>query len=135
MYNYSQNLIVHLSIHQRFYDGILSWVRAFLQELFRWIVDYSIIQILEDTPRLKKSDFILTENYDIRLRERTAKLLIEKIRLNFNSKVPYKGKNCSFSNILHENILRLANYITDKTEKLRFDVPKFEIERNDAAIL
>jgi len=106
-----------------------------LQELFRWIIDYSIIQLLEDTPKLKKSDFILTENYNIRLRERTAKLLIEKIRLNFNSKAPYKGKNYTFSNILHENILRLANHIMDKTEKISFDVPKLEIKRNDDVIL
>jgi len=106
-----------------------------LQELFRWIVDYSIIQLLEDTPKLKKSDFILTENYNIRLRERTAKLLIEKIRLNFNSKAPYKGKNYSFSNILHENILRLANYIMNKSEKISFDVPRLEIKRNDDVIL
>ncbi|MEM2161136.1 MAG: CRISPR-associated endonuclease Cas1, partial [Candidatus Nitrosotenuis sp.] len=106
-----------------------------LQELFRWIVDYSIIQLLEDAPKLKKSDFILTENYNIRLRERTAKLLIEKIRLNFNSKAPYKGKNYSFSNILHENILRLANHIMDKTEKIIFDVPKLEIKRNDDVTL
>jgi CRISPR-associated protein Cas1 len=106
-----------------------------LQELFRWIVDYSIIQLLEDTPKLKNSDFILTENYNIRLRERTAKLLIEKIRLNFNSKAPYKGKNYSFSNILHENVLRLANYITDKTEKINFDVPKLGIKRNDDVTL
>ncbi|HXG73358.1 MAG TPA: CRISPR-associated endonuclease Cas1 [Candidatus Nitrosotenuis sp.] len=106
-----------------------------LQELFRWIIDYSIIQLLESTPKLKKSDFILTENYNIRLREKTAKLLIERIRLNFNSKAPYKGKNYTFSNILHETILRLANYITDKTEKISFDVPKLEIKRNDDVTL
>lgn len=106
-----------------------------LQELFRWIIDYSIIQLLEDAPKLKKSDFILTENYNIRLREKTAKLLIDKIRLNFNSKAPYKGKNYTFSNILHENILRLANYIMDKTEKINFDVPRLEINRNDDVIL
>src|SRR5437879_2331357 len=34
-----------------------------IQELFRWIIDYSVIQLLEEQPKLKKTDFILTENY------------------------------------------------------------------------
>ena len=48
-----------------------------LQELFRYVIDYSVIELLET--KLKKSDFIVTENYHVRLRPKTAKLLIEKI--------------------------------------------------------
>jgi CRISPR-associated protein Cas1 len=55
-----------------------------LQELFRYIVDYSVIELLETG--LKKSDFITTENYHIRLKPNTAKLLIEKIENNFNNR-------------------------------------------------
>ena len=40
-----------------------------LLELYRWIVDLSVLQLLEDK-KLKKSDFIVTENYHIRLRSR-----------------------------------------------------------------
>jgi len=54
-----------------------------LQELFRYIVDYSVIEVLESG--LKKSDFISTENYHIRLRPNTAKLLVEKIKEQFQS--------------------------------------------------
>lgn len=50
-----------------------------LQELGRWLIDLSVIQLLEEK-KLKKSDFIVTENYNIRLRESTAKALIEKVR-------------------------------------------------------
>lgn len=50
-----------------------------IQELFRWLVDLSVIELLEEK-KLKKNDFIVTENYHIRLRENTAKLLIEKIK-------------------------------------------------------
>lgn len=49
-----------------------------LQELFRYVVDYSVIQVLESD--LKKSDFITTENYQSRLRPDKAKNLIEKSR-------------------------------------------------------
>ena len=37
-----------------------------IQELYRWLVDLSVIQLLEEK-KLKKADFIVTENYNIRL--------------------------------------------------------------------
>jgi len=49
-----------------------------IQELFRWIIDVLAVQLLEER-KIKKSDFIITENYHIRLDEDVAKLLIEKI--------------------------------------------------------
>ena len=70
------------------------------QELFRWIIDLSVIQLLESTPKIKKSDFIITENYHIRLKDSVAHLLINKIKDNFRIKVPYKGKNYFYENIL-----------------------------------
>jgi len=106
-----------------------------IMELFRWIVDYSVIQLLEDSTRPKKSDFIVTENYNIRLRENTAKSLIEKIKNNFNSRVSYKGKNYSYQTILQDNVSNLANFVLGKSEKIEFAVPKLEIKRNDSASL
>ncbi|MEM0106857.1 MAG: CRISPR-associated endonuclease Cas1, partial [Candidatus Micrarchaeaceae archaeon] len=43
-----------------------------VQELYRRLVDLSVIQLLEEK-KLKKTDFIVTENYNIRLRENTVK--------------------------------------------------------------
>ena len=37
-----------------------------IQELFRWIIDVSVTQLLEEK-KIKKSDFIITENYHTRL--------------------------------------------------------------------
>ena len=39
-----------------------------IQELFRWLIDVSVIQLLEEK-KIKKSDFIVTENYHARLGE------------------------------------------------------------------
>lgn len=105
-----------------------------LQELFRWLVDYSVIQLLEDQT-LKKSDFIITENYHTRLRETSAKLLIEKIRNNFNLKVPYKGKNFAYQNILYDTITQLAHFISDKKKTVDCTIPKLKINRDDTMIL
>src|SRR5579875_3104437 len=49
-----------------------------LQELFRYVVNYSVMELLDT--KMKKSDFITTENYHIRLKPDTAKLLIDKIK-------------------------------------------------------
>lgn len=103
-----------------------------IQELFRWLIDYSLVQLLEEY-QLKKSDFIITENYHIRLKENIAKLLIEKIRANFNRKVPYKNKNYAYQNILYDNVQKLANYVSEKDGKsLEFNVPKLTIANNDS---
>ena len=56
-----------------------------IQELFRWLIDVSVIQLLEEK-RINKSDFVITENQHTRLGENVAKMLIEKINSNFNGK-------------------------------------------------
>ncbi|NDB51930.1 MAG: CRISPR-associated endonuclease Cas1, partial [Nitrososphaeria archaeon] len=84
---------------------------------------------------LQKSDFIVTESYHMRLRESGAKLLIEKIRINFNRKAPYKDKNSTYQNILYDNVQQLANFISDKNKRIEFVVSKMEINRDDTVLL
>jgi len=102
-----------------------------IQELFRWLIDVSVIQLSEEKS-IKKSDFIITENYHIRLGENVAKLLIEKINSNFNSKYNYKNqKNYSYQIILQDNLQQLSNFIVEKKEEFEFVIPKIKINRND----
>lgn len=101
-----------------------------IQELFRWLIDLSVIQLLEER-KLKKSGFILTENFHIRLKEPTAKALIEKIRLNMNTKKAFKGRNATYQTILYRNIQEFANFVIDKIKRLDFDIPPVAIVRND----
>ena len=100
-----------------------------LQELFRYVIDYSVIEILET--RLKKSDFILTENYHIRLKPNTAKLFIEKIKNNFNKRYEFKNKQYTLETIMLENIRELSRYVSGKIKTLEFRIPDIEISRND----
>jgi len=102
-----------------------------IQELFRWIIDVSVIQLLEGK-KIKKSDFIITENYHIRLGEDIAKLLIGKINSNFNAKYNYKnGKNYSYQIIMQDNLQQLANFIMEKKKEFDFVIPKMNLNRND----
>jgi CRISPR-associated protein Cas1 len=106
-----------------------------IQELYRWLIDLSVIQLLEETPKPKKSDFIVTENYHIRLRENIAKRLVDRIRFNFNQKAPHREKNYTYQNILHDSIQYLAHYISERKRNIEFAIPKFEIIRDDTASL
>ena len=102
-----------------------------IQELYRWLIDVSVIQLLEEK-KIKKSDFIITENYHTRLGENVAKLLIEKINSNLNAKYNYKnGKNYSYQIILQDNLQQLANFIVDKKKEFEFVIPKIKLNRND----
>jgi len=100
-----------------------------LQELFRYVVDYSVIELLET--KLKKSDFITTENYHIRLKPKTAELLIEKIKNNFNQRYEFRNKQYALENIMFENIRELSRYITGNSKQLEFSIPDILIKRND----
>ena len=102
-----------------------------MQELFRWLVDISVIQLLEEK-KIRKSDFIITENYHTRLGEDVAKLLIEKINSNFNVRYKYKnGKNYSYQIILQDNLQQLSNFIVEKKKEFDFVIPKIKLNRND----
>jgi Uncharacterized protein predicted to be involved in DNA repair len=100
-----------------------------LQELFRYVVDYSVIELLET--KLNKSDFITTENYHIRLKPNTAKVLIEKIKNNFNQCYEFRNKQHTLENIMFENIRELSKYITGNSKNLEFTMPDIKIKRND----
>jgi len=97
--------------------------------LFRYVVDYSVIELLET--KLRKSDFITTENYHIRLKPNIAKLLIEKIKNNFNQRYEFRNKQYALENIMFENIRELSKYINGNSKSLEFSISYIEIKRND----
>ena len=82
--------------------------------------------------KIKKSDFIITENHHTRLGEDVGKLLIEKINSNFNVRCSYKnGKQYSYQIILQDNLQQLANFIVNKKKEFDFVIPKMKFNRND----
>jgi CRISPR-associated protein Cas1 len=97
--------------------------------LFRYVIDYSIIELLET--KLKKSDFITTMNYHIRLKPDTAKSLIEKIKNNFNKRYEFRNKQHTLDNIMFENVREFSRYILGKAKTLEFKIPDISISRND----
>jgi len=106
-----------------------------MQELFRWLIDVSVIQLLEEK-KIKKSDFIITESYHTRLGEDVAKLLIEKLNSNFNARYNYKnGKQYSYQTILQDNLQQLSNLILGKRKEFDFIIPKINLNGNDNLVI
>jgi len=99
-----------------------------LQELFRYVIDYSVIELLET--KLKKLDFIITGNYHIRLKPNKTKLLVEKIKNNFNQRYELRNKQYALENIMFENIRELSKYITGNSKQFKFSISSILIKRN-----
>jgi len=97
--------------------------------LFRYAIYYSVIELLET--KLMKSDFIKTKNYHKRFKTKTAKLLIEKIKNNFNQCYEFRNKQYALENIMFENIRKLSRYVIGNSKSLEFTIPDIEIKRND----
>lgn len=57
--------------------------------------------------------------------------MIERIKLNFNIKAPYKKQNYTYENILYDQVQQFANYLADKNKELQFNIPQVQIKRND----
>ena len=62
-----------------------------LQEPFRWLVDLSVLEVVRDAKLDRKADFIVTENYHVRLRPKAAQALMDRLSANLNRKVAFGG--------------------------------------------
>lgn len=91
-----------------------------LQEPFRWIVDLSVLEVIRDAKLDRKADFIVTENYHIRLRPKGAQVLIDRLSANLNRKVSVQGRSMSYETAISEAARRLARHLTEP--KGRFDL-------------
>ncbi len=99
-----------------------------LQEPFRWLVDLSVLEVLRDGKLDRKKDFIVTENYHVRLRPTAAKILIERFSANMNRKVTIGGRNFAYETLVQEATRKLARHLTD--QKVRFDLSSpFAVEK------
>jgi CRISPR-associated protein Cas1 len=97
-----------------------------LQEPFRWLVDLSVIEVIRDGKLDRKRDFIVTENYHVRLRPAAAKVLIDRFSANLNRKVKVEGKSMSFETAISETARRLARHLTGPRARLDLAYP-FEV--------
>ena len=61
-----------------------------LQEPFRWIVEMAILKILHEK-KVSKTDFITTDEGNVRLKSSAVKIVLDEIANQFSNRVFYKG--------------------------------------------
>ena len=102
-----------------------------LQELFRFLVDQAVIQLIE-TEAIEKKDCIRTENYSLLLRPTGARKVTEAVNSWLNRTVEYQGKEVTWSYVLLLKARELAQYLIGKKRSLNFLTHEYEIERQDS---
>ena len=94
-----------------------------LQEPFRWLVDLSVLEVIRDGKLDRKQDFIVTENYYVRLRSTAAKTLIDRLSANMNRKVSVGGRSFAYETLVAEMTRRLARHLTAPSSRLSLSYP------------
>ena len=97
-----------------------------LQEPFRWLVDTTVLSCVENKT-FDRNDFLLTDNYVLRLKSSAIKKLLEELRSHLNSKVSYNGKYHSWDGILKLKTQELARYLLGRSKELDFRDPQADL--------
>lgn len=102
-----------------------------LQEPFRFLVDLVVINLVENGT-MDKKDFIVTENYNLRLRGFGGKKVANEFSNILNKPSNYGGKQTTWGSILLIKARELAHNLTGKSKELDFVSPEFGVNRVDS---
>jgi CRISPR-associated protein Cas1 len=102
-----------------------------LQEPFRFLVDLSVIGLIE-SKKMDDKDFIRTESYSLRLKPSGAKKVTEEFNNRMNKKVAYKKQSVMWSYALLLKARELAQYLVEKRKTIDFSNPAYAVERQDS---
>jgi CRISPR-associated protein Cas1 len=102
-----------------------------LQEPFRFLVDLSVISLIE-SGKIENKDFIRTESYSLRLKTSGAKKVTEEFDNWMNKKVAYKKQSVMWSYALLLKTRELAQYLVGKRKSIDFSKPAYSVERQDS---
>jgi CRISP-associated protein Cas1 len=94
-----------------------------LQEPFRWLVDLSVVEVIRDAKLDRKADFIVTEEFHIRLRPKAAQALMDRLSANMNRKVSVGGRSFAFETLIQELARRLSRHLTEGRGRLDLSYP------------
>ncbi len=102
-----------------------------LQEPFRFLVDLAVINLVENGT-MDKKDFIVTENYNLRLRGLGGKKVASEFSNMLNKPVNYGDKQTTWGSVLLLKARELAHNLIGKSKELDFVSPEFGVNRIDS---
>jgi CRISPR-associated protein Cas1 len=103
-----------------------------LQELFRWLIDLTVMQAFEfgslDVPNFYFTGDDYRYRFDVDAKARFLNLLREQ----FNSGVKYKGRLLKWDTIIEQKATELSRLIADRSREISFDEPSPSLMRSDS---
>ena len=119
-------------LHELSHDETRESLVYDLEELFRWLIDITAIEMFE-TSKLNLSDFAFTkDDYHYRIETEGRRRLLDSLRDTFNSGVNYKGKILKWDTVIEEKTNELARYLNGSRPELDFSEPSPVLERQDS---
>ncbi len=94
-------------------------------------MDLAVISLVENE-MMDKKDFIVTENYNLRLRGSGAKKVANEFSSMMSQAVSYGDKQTTWGSILLFKTKELAHYLVGKTKNLDFFSPGYGVQRVDS---
>lgn len=101
-----------------------------LQEPYRWLVDVTVIGALE-RKEFSRKDFVLTDNYNIRLRPDATKRLIQLVNDQLSTRVSHKNKSWEWRSVIQQKAGELVECLDGKRKSVDFSAPYPIIIRDD----
>lgn len=94
-----------------------------LQEPFRWLVDLSVIETIRDGKLDRKRDFIVTENYHVRLPPTAARAILDRLSVHMGRTIQKDGRSFHYDTYIQEIARRLARCLTIRGGRLDLSFP------------
>ena len=91
----------------------------------------AVINLVENGT-MDKKDFIVTENYNLRLRGLGGKKVANEFSNLLNKPVSYGDKQTTWGSVLLLKARELAHNLTGKPKELDFVSPEFGVQRVDS---
>jgi CRISPR-associated protein Cas1 len=70
-----------------------------LQEPFRWLVELGILKLIRDKS-IKKTDFMTTDDGNVRLKPSAVKVVVDRVARQFSTSILYNGKRRQWGSMI-----------------------------------
>lgn len=79
----------------------------------------------------QKKDFLLTEDYVVRIRPLGVQKLMAELDRTFSKTIPTGQRSLQWSTIINVKAQEMANYMTEKSKMFDLSKPEVKLERVD----
>jgi len=103
-----------------------------LQELFRWLVDLTVMQAFESGALDLPHFYFTGDDYRYRFNGEAKTRFMNLLREQFNSGVTYKGRVLRWDTVIEQKTSELSRFLVGRSREVDFTEPMPNLERPDS---